>query len=93
MLRIASIAFAALSVITGVGFVLNALHNPVDANRAYQVGMVNKVVARDQLMLEAEKVARRICELSPVAVQGMKELMVRGSTQDYHAIDQLTDWV
>ena len=66
------------------------LADRVDAERAYQVGMVNKVVARDQLMVEAEKAARRICELSPVAVQGMKELMVRGTTLDYKAIDQIT---
>ena len=65
----------------------------VDAQRAYQVGLVNKVVARDRLMAEAEKVADRICELSPMAVQGMKELMVRGTTLDYNAINQLTDWV
>ena len=65
----------------------------VDAQRAHQVGLVNKVVARDQLMAEAEKMANRLCELSPMAVQGMKELMVRGSTLDYHAINQLTDWV
>ena len=58
-----------------------------------QVGLVNKVVTRDELMAEAEKAAKRLCELSPMAVQGMKELMVRGSTQDYHAIDQLTDFV
>lgn len=65
----------------------------VDAQRAYQVGMVNKVVASDQLMAEAERAARRICELSPVAVQGMKELMVRAGHLDYSAVDQLTDWV
>ena len=65
----------------------------VDAQRAYQVGMVNKVVTRDQLMAEAERAARRICELSPVAVQGMKELMVRAGHLDYSAVDQLTDWV
>ncbi len=65
----------------------------VDAKRAYQVGLVNKVVAREDLMAEAEKAAKRICELSPVAVQGMKELMVRGTTLDYNAIDQITDWV
>ena len=65
----------------------------VDAQRAYQVGMVNKVVPRDQLMAEAEKAANRICELSPMAVQGMKELMVRGSSLDYRAVDQITDFV
>ena len=65
----------------------------VDAQRAYQVGLVNKVVASDQLMAEAERAAKRICELSPVAVQGMKELMVRAGHLDYSAVDQLTDWV
>jgi hypothetical protein len=28
-----------------------------------------------------------------MAVQGMKELMVRGSTLDYNAVDQITDFV
>lgn len=62
----------------------------VDAERAYQVGMINKIVPLDQLMIEAEKVANRICELSPVAVQGMKESMVRASALDYAAVDQIT---
>ncbi len=65
----------------------------VTAERAYQVGLVNKVVPRDQLMTEAQKAAERICELSPMAVQGMKESMVRASSLDYSAIDQITDWV
>jgi len=62
----------------------------IDAQRAYQLGLVNKVVPRDQLMTEAEKAAERIHELSPVAVQGMKELMVRASRLDYTAVDQIT---
>lgn len=66
---------------------------PVDAERAHQVGLVNKVVPRDELMAAAEKAAQRICELSPVAVQGMKESMVRGATLDYSAVDQITDQV
>ena len=65
----------------------------IDAQRAYQVGLVNKVVPRDQLMAEAERMAERICALSPVAVQGMKESMVRGATLDYSAVDQITDWI
>ncbi len=65
----------------------------VSAERAYQVGMVNKVVPADQVMAEAEKAAERICELSPMAVQGMKESMVRASSLDYHAVDQITDIV
>ncbi|NQV58380.1 MAG: enoyl-CoA hydratase/isomerase family protein [Alphaproteobacteria bacterium] len=62
----------------------------VSAQRAYDVGMINKIVPADQLMAEAEKHAHRICELSPVAVQGMKELMVRGSSLDYGDIDGIT---
>ena len=62
----------------------------ISAERAYDVGMINKIVPADQLMAEAEKAARRICELSPVAVQGMKELMVRGSSLDYGDIDKIT---
>ena len=65
----------------------------IDANRAYQVGMLNKVVPSDQLMIEAEKVAERIASLSPMAVQGMKESMVRAVSLDYSAVDQITDWV
>lgn len=62
----------------------------ISAERAYDVGMINKIVPADQLMAEAEKYAKRICELSPVAVQGMKELMVRGSSLDYGDIDKIT---
>ena len=62
----------------------------VSAQRAYDVGMINKIVPANQLMAEAEKHAHRICELSPVAVQGMKELMVRGSSLDYGDIDGIT---
>lgn len=63
----------------------------ISAQRAYDVGLINKIVAKDQLMIEAEKIANRFCELSPVAVQGMKESMIRASSLDYGAIDQITD--
>ena len=62
----------------------------VSAERAYQVGMVNQIVPKDQLMAAAEKVAKRICSLSPMAVQGMKELMVRAFALDYPAINKIT---
>jgi enoyl-CoA hydratase/carnithine racemase len=65
----------------------------IDAQRAYQIGLVNKVVPADALMAEAERMAERICALSPVAVQGMKESMVRAASLDYSQIDQITDWI
>ncbi len=65
----------------------------ISAQRAYDVGMINKIVPADHLMAEAEKIAARFCELSPVAVQGMKESMVRASSLDYTAVDHITDYV
>lgn len=62
----------------------------VGAERACEVGIVNRIVPKDRLMAEAEKLADRIVELSPVAVQGMKELMVRSAALDYASIDRIT---
>jgi len=63
----------------------------VSAERAREVGMINKIVPKDELMAEAERIANRLAELSPVAVQGMKEMMVQASNLDYAAIDQITE--
>lgn len=62
----------------------------VDAKRAYQVGLINKIVAADELLAEAKRMANRLAELSPVAVQGMKESMIRASSLDYAAVDTVT---
>lgn len=50
----------------------------IDAQEAYRIGLVNKVVPLDQLMTEAMKMAETICEASPLAVRYAKELMIRG---------------
>lgn len=50
----------------------------IDAQEAYRIGLVNKVVPRDQLMDEAKKMAQTICEAAPLAVRAAKELMLRG---------------
>ena len=70
---------------------------PITAQRAYDIGFLNKVVPADDLMEEAMAMARQIAENSPLAVQYFKELAYRGlnmSTQDissltYHMYDQL----
>ena len=70
---------------------------PVTAQRAYDMGFLNKVVPGDQLMEEALTMAAQIAENAPLAVQYFKELAYRGlnmSTQDtssltYHMYDQL----
>ena len=70
---------------------------PITAQRAYDIGFLNKVVPAEQLMDEAMALAQKIAENAPLAVQYFKELAYRGlnmSTQDissltYHMYDQL----
>jgi enoyl-CoA hydratase len=50
---------------------------PIDAKRAYDVGLVNEVVPGDQLMAAAMKWAETICKNGPFAVRTAKEIAVR----------------
>jgi enoyl-CoA hydratase/carnithine racemase len=50
----------------------------IDAQEAYRIGLVNKVVPYDRLVAEAEKLAQQICENGPLAVRAVKELACRG---------------
>jgi enoyl-CoA hydratase/carnithine racemase len=50
----------------------------IDAQEAYRIGLVNKVVPIDQLMAEARKLAETICKAAPLAVRVIKEAMMRG---------------
>ena len=50
----------------------------VEAEEALRIGLVNKVVPKDQLMTAAEELAARICENGPLAVQAVKEAAYRG---------------
>jgi enoyl-CoA hydratase/carnithine racemase len=50
---------------------------PFDAAEALRIGLVNEVVPHAELMERAEKIARHIVTLPPVAVRMMKEFVVR----------------
>ena len=50
----------------------------IDAQEAYRIGLVNKVVPPDELLPEAVKLAERICLNAPLAVQAAKEAVYRG---------------
>ena len=50
---------------------------PFDAQEALRIGLVNEVVPHAELMERAEKMARHICTLPPVATRMMKEFLVR----------------
>jgi enoyl-CoA hydratase len=50
---------------------------PISAARAYDVGLVNRVVPADELITEARKLADVLCRNGPVAVRTAKEIAVR----------------
>lgn len=67
--------------------------DPVDAQEAYRLGLVNKVVPRAELLPTARKYAARICENGPLGVRGAKECMVRGTSmtlEDGLRLEELT---
>ena len=49
----------------------------ITAQRAYEVGFVNKVVPKAELMNEAEKLARILVDNAPLALRGLKEILYR----------------
>lgn len=49
----------------------------IDAQEAWRLGFVNRVVPREALMDEAEKVARKIAENGPLAVKAIKQSAIQ----------------
>ena len=53
--------------------------DPIDAERAYALGLVNKVVPADALLAEAVALAERIAANAPLAVRYSKSVMKRAA--------------
>ena len=51
--------------------------DPIDAERAYELGLVNRVVPGDQVLDVAVALAERICQNAPLAVRTSKDVMYR----------------
>jgi enoyl-CoA hydratase/carnithine racemase len=49
--------------------------DPIDATRAYELGLVNRVVPGDQVLDEAIALAERIAKNAPLAVRTSKDVM------------------
>jgi len=50
----------------------------IDANEAFRIGLVNKVVPLESLMSETRKLAEAICSAGPLAVRSAKQAMYSG---------------
>jgi enoyl-CoA hydratase/carnithine racemase len=70
---------------------------PITAQRALEIGFVNRVVPREQLMAEAMQMAQKIAENAPLSLRYFKELAYRGldmgvagaASLTYHMYDRL----
>jgi len=63
---------------------------PVSAQRAYDMGFLNRVVAPDQVMPEAMRFAEQIAENAPLALQYFKELAYKGQNMTTEDVCQMT---
>jgi len=50
----------------------------IDAQEAYRIGLVNKVVSLSELMPAVHQLAENICQNGPLAVRAIKEAALRG---------------
>lgn len=55
------------------------LGEPIDAESAWRYGLVNRVVAPDDVLSEAERIARKIALGAPIALTKTKEAMIRSN--------------
>jgi enoyl-CoA hydratase len=58
---------------------------PIGAEEAKQAGLVEKVVAPDQLMAEAKRLANVIASKGPLAIASTKRLIHKGLQTDLHS--------
>ena len=63
---------------------------PVTAQRAYEMGFLNRVVPADRVMPEAMILAEQIAENAPLAVRYFKELAYKGQNMATEDICRLT---
>jgi len=52
----------------------------IDAQEAYRIGLVNKVVPPEELMPTAKEWAEALCRPGPLAVRAAKQAMIRGTS-------------
>ncbi len=50
----------------------------MEAEEAYRFGFINRIVPRDQVMAEAERIATIIAENGPLAVKAIKQIVLEG---------------
>ncbi len=58
---------------------------PIDGREAFQIGLASKVVPDAEVFAEAEKMARDIAKLPPLAIEQTKEVLIQGQDASLEA--------
>ena len=66
--------------------------DPISAERAHSLGLVNAVVAPDQVLNTALAFADRIAANGPLALAAVKELVRLGASDPARASERLSEW-
>jgi enoyl-CoA hydratase len=75
-----------------VALELTLTGDPIDAERAYDLGLVNRVVPADQVVDEAVALAERIAANGPLALQATKVLVRTANTDMAKAKELFAEW-
>ena len=65
--------------------------DPIDAERAHAVGLVNELVPAGEAMAAALALAERICANAPLAVRESRKIVLAAATEDDDTLWQLTN--
>jgi enoyl-CoA hydratase/carnithine racemase len=93
-------------LLTGVGSLLlpksvswcNAMYilltgETIDAHEAYRIGLVNKVLPRDELLPYAEQISQKICDNAPLALRATKQIARMGLELPTENARQIVEWM
>ncbi len=73
----------------GIAFEMLLTGERINAKRAYEIFLINKVVSKERLLEEATAIAERLCENAPLAVRGIKEMLCKNRMLKLSEIDAL----
>lgn len=77
----------------GIVYELLLTGDRINARRAYDIHLVNKIVPHQQLLREATAIAERLCENAPLAVRGIKEMLAKNKDLSPAEINDLFEAV
>ncbi len=65
--------------------------NPITAQRAYDIGLCNRIVTKDKLMSTAEDLAEQVCANGPLSLWASKKLYAAGKEVNNDKYSQMVE--